>query len=136
MSGIDKVLEKIKAKKILVVEDDNSIREIISELMSREGYDCLTASDGKEAIDLYNKSPEVHLVLTDLSMPRMNGVELVNKIREDDEKVPIIVFSGFIDRRAMIKMIDNKISSCFYKPFNFLELKKQATDLLEGTTVQ
>jgi CheY-like chemotaxis protein len=78
---------------LLVVDDDEAIREIIAAMLTEQGYEIVTAEDGQQALELL---PQIrpHLVVTDLRMPRMSGDELVRIMRESFPLLPVIVVSG------------------------------------------
>jgi CheY-like chemotaxis protein len=81
-------------KKILVVEDEFGLREMLQDVLLMEGYDVRTAVDGEDGYQAYL---EFHpdLVFTDVVMPRMSGLELINKIRQKNQKINVIYSSGF-----------------------------------------
>ncbi len=87
-----------KAKRILVVDDKKNIRLLLNELLSSMGYRVLQAEDGKEAMGLVEVGP-IDLVITDLKMPGMDGIQLTRAIRRIRPDLPIIVYSAhrFID---------------------------------------
>ena len=87
-----------KAKRILVVDDHKNTRMLVNELLSGAGYRVLEAKDGKEAMGMVEIGP-IDLVLTDLKMPEMDGIELTRAIRRIRPDLPIIVYSAhrFID---------------------------------------
>ncbi len=87
-----------KAKRILVVDDKKNIRILLNELLSGMGYLVLQAEDGKEAMGVVEIGP-VDLVMTDLKMPQMDGIQLTRAIRRIRPHLPIIVYSAhrFID---------------------------------------
>lgn len=90
--------------KILVIEDDYNIREVLRLALEFEGYEVVTAQNGKEGLEiLENRSPP-GLILLDLMMPIMNGWEFVNelKIRNIFNKIPIVVISAFSERAKTI----------------------------------
>ena len=86
---------------ILLVEDDNVIREILGRLMSLEGYHVVGAANGKEALDLL-KTLRPKLILLDLMMPTMNGWEFAEALNKDTAlaKIPVVVVSAFRDKEA------------------------------------
>lgn len=79
--------------RLLVVDDDEAIREIISAMLTEHGYEIVTAEDGQQALELLPQF-RPHLVVTDLRMPRMSGDELVRIMRESFPELPVIVVSG------------------------------------------
>ncbi|MBI9108384.1 MAG: response regulator [Spirochaetales bacterium] len=79
--------------KILVVDDVPMIREAISVLLEEKGYETRTAKNGREGMKVFS-SYQPDLVLTDIVMPDMEGIEFLRTLREKDKKLPIIVMSG------------------------------------------
>jgi len=82
--------------RILVADDSRTILKMISHYLTSEGYEVITADDGREALDIFeSESDKVDLVITDINMPNMNGLELAEKIRssEVNSGLPIIVLS-------------------------------------------
>ena len=83
---------------ILIVDDDISIRQLILETLKPQGYKCLQAASGQEAVNALRKyRGEVHLLLTDVVMPGMNGKELAEKIREARPGMEVIFMSGYTE---------------------------------------
>ena len=79
--------------RLLVVDDDVAIREIISAMLSEQGYEIVTAEDGRQALELLPQF-RPHLVVTDLRMPRMSGDELVRIMHQRFPQLPVILVSG------------------------------------------
>jgi signal transduction histidine kinase len=83
---------------LLLVEDEEGVRKLLKHVLQRRGYKVIEASDGEEALRLYERrGPEIHLILTDMVMPRMSGRELGRKLRELKSDVKIIYMSGYTD---------------------------------------
>jgi two-component system chemotaxis response regulator CheY len=82
--------------KILVVDDCEDIRFLVSTLLHSIGYDTMEAGDGVEALELLQTDPRIHLVITDYDMPRMDGLELTRRIRRNEllEDIPILMQSA------------------------------------------
>lgn len=101
----------------MVVEDDSSIRGLVSLVLKREGYDVIEAINGRDALDkLHLSKPE--LLLTDIEMPVLDGVELIKQLRNNNEyeSLPIIVFS-IKSRVSEKKRIENfQINEWIEKP--------------------
>ncbi|MFP4458726.1 MAG: response regulator [Candidatus Zixiibacteriota bacterium] len=79
--------------KILVVDDDKTIRDIISEILIQEGYEIDTASDGYEAIEKFHQNP-YEIVITDIIMPGMEGIALIEKLKAEKPDTYFIAMSG------------------------------------------
>ncbi|MDU0204848.1 response regulator transcription factor [Paenibacillus sp. MAH-36] len=107
-------------KIVLVVDDDAEIREVIHVYLRNEGYQVLEASDGLEALNVL-KSNEVHLIILDVMMPRMDGIKACLKIRET-LTIPIIMLSAKEEDIDKIAGLTTGADDYMTKPFNPLEL--------------
>lgn len=114
-------LSDLKDLKILIVEDEKKLSKLLKDVMSDYFKTILIANDGKEGITKYiiNK-PDI--VITDIMMPKMDGLEMTMAIKDLDEDVPIVVLSAFSDTKKLLKAIDIGISKYFIKPFDPDEL--------------
>ncbi|MFQ5835030.1 MAG: response regulator [bacterium] len=108
---------KRRKAKILVVDDDLGIRELLRELLSEEGYPVKMAQNGKEAL-LKARKESFDLVLTDLRMPEMDGVQLLKELRKITPDIRVIVMTATDDLETAVKM--KKFGACDYitKPFH------------------
>ena len=79
---------------ILVVDDDAFVAEMLAMILSCNGYQVETAAHGREALAKMEKLPEISLVISDMNMPEMNGLELIEAIRGRESDVPIIILTG------------------------------------------
>ncbi len=114
---------------ILVVDDAEAIRNMVCVMLSHKGYSCLQASDGTEALQLLEGSGDVHLVLTDMMMPRMNGHELARRIVRLRPDVRILFMSGCIEDPAVRGVVE---SSVFLpKPFTPAVLTEKVRQVLD-----
>lgn len=107
---------KREKAKILVVDDDPGIRELLSGILSQEGHAVEVVQDGKEAL-LKVRKESFDLVLTNLRMPRMNGIQLLEGLQKIAPHIRVIVVAGTGDLETVIKM--RKLGTCDYisKPF-------------------
>ena len=117
---------------ILVAEDDQDVAFLITEMLKEEGYEYVWAQDGQEAIDIINKQMP-NLLITDIMMPRMDGIELIKKIREEDDKrhLPIIVVSARTEDADRLIGLEAGAEVYLGKPFNSEELMLRVRKLLE-----
>ena len=81
-------------KKILILEDEMSIREYLVINFKRAGFDVVSAATGNEAISLYNENPDIRVAVLDVMLPDINGFEVCRKIREKSKTVGIIMLSA------------------------------------------
>ena len=86
------------AKKILLAEDEENLRRLYEEELEEEGYEVFTAGDGKEALREFEKR-KPDLIVLDIIMPLMGGIEALRKIREKDKKVPVVLHTSHPEYR-------------------------------------
>ena len=79
--------------KILIIEDLQEVRDLLSIFLSKKGFEVLSASSGKEGIDL-TRGVSPDLVLLDVNMPDLDGIEVLKKIRDFDKKIKVVMLSG------------------------------------------
>ena len=106
---------------ILVVDDNKEIVYSISELLKYEGYQVVKAYDGMEALKIVKAHNDIHLILLDIMMPKLDGISAANLIRKD-RKVPIIMLSAKSEDYDKITGLNNGADDYVTKPFNPLEL--------------
>ena len=106
--------------KILVVEDDKDIAEVIRLYLGNEGYEIITAQDGLSGYEILQKE-DIHLAVVDIMLPKMNGYDLVKKTRESSN-VPILILSAKNMDSDKILGLDLGADDYLTKPFNPLEL--------------
>lgn len=116
--------------KVLVCEDDEMIMKMVEYKMSREGYEVILARNGKEAAEKI-KTQDFDLIITDLLMPYMTGLELVNILREKlGKKTPVIVLSKIGLEETVLKAFNMGADDYMVKPFSPSELSVRASRLL------
>ena len=108
-------------KKILLVDDDELLLESIKTALEKKGYEVLTAENGEIALEVYNNYP-INLVITDIRMPVMDGVELIKNLLLFENKPIIIAQSVQTDMKLIIELMQNGVYDYLLKPFNFPEL--------------
>ena len=99
---------------ILLVDDDQSVREITALLLQDMGHSVLEAASGGVALDLLEREPNIDLMLVDFAMPGMNGAEVAQQARDEQPNLPILFVTGFADRAALAGVSEAHIIS---KPF-------------------
>lgn len=108
---------KKNAAKVLIVDDEESIRELISLMLEELDIDTITASDGLEGLKATEEQkPDV--ILTDLKMPNMDGLEFIQKVREFDSQVPVLFISGASGREDIIAFMSVGSLGFIEKPIN------------------
>lgn len=120
-------------KTILVVDDEEMVRELCVEWLDLLGYETLTADDGAEAVRLFReRMTEIDLVLLDFVMPRMNGAEVFNELTRIRPDVKVILGSGYTVDVVLQSFPEQRPSVIFQKPYN-MEVLKAELDRLLGT---
>jgi len=116
---------KIYDKTVLVVDDEEMIREVIKKMLESVGAKVLTAADGLEAIEIYkNHCQMIELVLLDLSMPKLKGDEVFREIKKLNDNVKVILMSGYNDQELSQKLVGRGFAGFIQKPFSIKELLK------------
>ncbi len=103
-------------EKILVVDDEEAIREVISTLLDAQGLECTTASNGKLGLEAFRKDT-FDLVLSDIVMPEMDGLKLLGELRLDDPDVPVIMVTAMHDISIALEAIRAGAYDYILKPF-------------------
>jgi diguanylate cyclase (GGDEF)-like protein len=129
---IDKSL--LKELTILYVEDDDDIVESITNILNPIVKKIITANDGEEGLDIYKRDPGIDIVITDINMPKMDGLTMCHHIREVNISVPIIVTTAHNENDFLIHAIDVGVSGYLMKPMNAFkliqEIRKAAEPIL------
>ncbi|WP_436645310.1 response regulator [Lactiplantibacillus plantarum] len=115
--------------KILVVDDDKEIAQLLEIYIKNEGYEPISAYNGREALTKLNTNPDIALMILDIMMPEMDGIEVIKEVRKDSQ-LPILVLSaktGDMDKiQGLITGADDYVT----KPFNPLEIMARVKSLL------
>jgi CheY-like chemotaxis protein/anti-sigma regulatory factor (Ser/Thr protein kinase) len=124
--------------RILVVDDEEDVRETLSEMIKGLGYQVLIAEGGKEALEKI-RTEKVDLIITDLAMPKMNGLELIVRSKQNNPNIPIAVISAFGSAENTTYALTRGAFSFIAKPFKLSQIKelirkgKQLRELSLGT---
>ena len=112
-----------KAAGVLVVDDDSNLRELLEEAVRDWGYAVTTARSGEEALESIGRK-KFNIVICDLKMPGMDGLELLKKIKACDKKVHVIVITGYATLETVVKTIEAGAFDYITKPFRLEELRR------------
>jgi signal transduction histidine kinase len=105
---------KVDTAKILLVDDDNAVREVTAAMLRELGHVVVEAGSGGAALDLLEREPEIDLVLLDFAMPGMSGAEVARSVQQKRPALPIVFVTGFADRAGLAGIADTQIIG---KPF-------------------
>jgi len=114
----NKLLKKLK---VLFVEDEVKISSLLKEAIGDEFYKFYTASDGEEGLEKF-KSLSVDIVITDINMPRLDGLSMADKIKKISPATPLIILSAFSEQEKLFRAIDVGVTKYFLKPYDPDEL--------------
>lgn len=108
--------------RILIVDDNREIRAILEEYLREEGYGAEGAGDGKEALTKHRETP-FDLIITDLNMPGMTGIELIKELVKDGNATEYIIITGYASLDTAIEAVKAGAFDYIVKPFRIEELK-------------
>jgi CheY-like chemotaxis protein len=114
---------KTVPKKILVVDDEEAIRKVMKLGLVKLGYDPGFAANGKEALEILTKE-KFPLILMDIRMPGIDGIELCNRIKERSPEAVIYAFSGLVTEDEFYELEEMGFDGILCKPFTFKVLKR------------
>lgn len=125
----------MKSHRILVVDDDPAIRETLKTLLTMKNYAVTTVADGPSAIEEVKKD-KYHMVITDLMIPRMNGIEIVKSLKEVDRDLQCIIITGYATVTTAVEAMKAGAFDYLMKPFNSAEVLILIQRALEFQTLQ
>ena len=108
---------------ILLVEDDINLQKSFAKLLNFYVQNVFLANDGLEALEVYKKN-KPDIIITDVKMPRLNGIEFIKKIREENSKIPIVVTSAYTDQEYLLESIKLSLVEYLIKPMKEEDLEK------------
>ncbi len=116
--------------RILVVDDEDSIREYLSMMLEREGYEVVSSADGKKAAKK-TSSETFDVIITDIQLPGMTGIELLSSLRDGNPTVPVIIVTGHASQESAIEALNLGAFYYLLKPVSNEELKQVVRNALE-----
>ena len=114
-------MSHIENKKILIVDDEPEMTEELKEILESENYKVIVAHNGIEALEFFSKEL-FDLILLDIKMPKMDGVETYRKMKQVKPMTPIIIITGSFARKNAERVIREGASDVVYKPFDVEKL--------------
>jgi signal transduction histidine kinase/ActR/RegA family two-component response regulator len=116
--------------RILVIDDEDSVRKILYQMLKAKGYQVVVASNGQEGIERFQEEP-FDLVFTDLGMPKMSGWEVGKALKRINPKVPVALITGWGVELNKDKMKESGINLVVSKPFNFDQVVRLVSEAME-----
>ncbi|OUR73944.1 hypothetical protein A9Q76_01790 [Arcobacter sp. 31_11_sub10_T18] len=130
MTSIKELAKLLKEVSILYVEDEDEIREEVAQVLSLLSNRVITASDGEEAFKIFSElKPQI--IITDIEMPRTNGIEFARLVREKDLQVPIIMFTAYTNKEYLLPAANLNIQAYLVKPLESKSLREALYNVVE-----
>lgn len=118
---------------ILVVDDEELIRETLTEILKNAGYQILTGENGVEALEVYKKHRDkIDLIISDMGMPHMNGMELFKNLKSLDPEVRLIFSTGYLEHGSKSDLLQKGAKDVIFKPFRVQDLLNTITAAMPG----
>ena len=118
-------------ERVLVIDDEEMVRTLLSDLFKTYGYSILLADEGQQGIDLYRENHQnIQLVLVDMTMPNLDGKATVKELMKIDKNVKVLLMSGYSEQEVMNEFESTILEGFLSKPFNCAELMEKVTAAL------
>lgn len=118
--------------RILVVDDEDSLRALVARGLTLDGHVCMMAGDGAEALEiLMAEKGRFDLLLTDIRMPLMDGIALALAAKQEFPDLPIMLMTGYAEQRERAKSLEAIVSEVMTKPFTIAELRTTVMRVIE-----
>lgn len=118
---------------LLIVEDDDSVREFTVRMLKTIGYNVLSATDGQKGLDLFkSQAAQINMIITDMLMPNMTGRQFVEAVRQIDKDMKIMFVSGYSPDDTEDGTALGQSVAFFQKPYTRDQLSKKIRDVLDG----
>lgn len=114
-------VKKLREYKLLFVEDEEDLVVIIKETLQKLQCNFITAKNGKEALEILDKNSDIDVVVTDLNMPLMSGLELIKTISKKNLDLHIVVMSAHTEEKYIEQAKELGVENYMQKPFDFLD---------------
>ena len=118
---------------VLVIDDEEPVRQVASEILGYLGYSVLTAGSGEDGVKRVREGMRPDVVLLDVIMPGMNGFQTLRKLREIEPDLPILICTGYSDRKAAESLVTEGADGFVNKPYDIETLAKQIAKLRSET---
>ena len=116
--------------RILVVDDEQMVRDLLQKILTADDYDVITAVNGRQAMMLIVRE-RFDLIITDIAMPEMDGIEVLRAVKEIDSSLPVILISGYPSAEKAVRLTNMGAAEFIAKPFNLDIVKLTVAKVLE-----
>jgi two-component system, OmpR family, response regulator VanR len=127
---VEEKLSRLKEFTLLLVEDDLELLNKLNIILSIFFRKVITAIDGKDALEIFKKE-NIDMIISDYSMPNMNGYELFKAIRKIDKNIPLVIISNYSDSEKLLKSIPLSLASYLIKPVDYTTLTTTLLEMVE-----
>ena len=107
---------------VLVVDDDETVRTVTRRMLEQAGFSVILAADGAQALEIYQSTPAVALVIMDMTMPRMDGEQCFRELRRLDPAVRVLLTSGYNEQDATERFVGKGLAGFIQKPYRPVDL--------------
>ncbi len=121
--------------KILIIDDEEEVRDVLKLHLASGNYNVIEATNGEEGINLMKSGAnlvQVGLIICDIRMPKVNGVEAINYIRQNAPSIPILVISGYPDTELAVSLIQKGVRGYLVKPVEKETLLSKVSEILSS----
>lgn len=120
--NLQESIDHLKKLKFLFVEDEKDLMDIISETLQKLGVDFLTANNGEEGLAILKEhANDIDIIVTDISMPVMNGLEMIKEVKSLYPNLEIIIMTAHTESKYMIEAKEYGVNDYLLKPFDFIK---------------
>ena len=109
---------------VLLVDDEETVRSIGREMLQELGFTAITAGDGREAVDIFKKNPDIACIILDLTMPHMDGEQCFRELRQLRSDIKVIMSSGYNEQEVTQKFVGKGLAGFIQKPYKLSVLKE------------
>lgn len=120
-TSLQENIKNLKKLKFLFVEDEKDLLDIIAETLQKLEVDFLTASNGQEGLEILKNSNDIDIVVTDISMPIMNGIEMIKEIKKIYPDINIVVMTAHTESKYISDVAELGVNDYLLKPFDFIK---------------
>lgn len=121
----------MKDRSMLIVEDEDSLREILKEFFGSRGYEVVAVASGEEALEVISDR-KFQIGLFDLKLPGMDGIELARRARENDPDMLVLIITGYPSEDSVREAAESGVYGYIVKPFRLEEIGKIVEQAMEG----
>jgi CheY-like chemotaxis protein len=115
--------------KVLLVDDEETVRGIGAEMLKELGFSVITAEDGRDAVEKFKSAPDIAFVILDLTMPHIDGEQCFRELRQLKSDIKVIMSSGFNEQEVTQKFVGKGLAGFIQKPYKLSVLRKAIQEI-------